>query len=174
MNFVRPEARAQLWRFREILAGVGLAALGLWLVTGPGLTLWLGYAAWAVAAGLIVVGVQRARFRTGGGGPGVVAIDEGQIAYFGPMSGGVVALADLERLTLDPTQHPAHWLLESASQSPLYIPVNAEGSDVLFDAFAALPGMRTGQMLAEMRGRATYPVVIWEKVSARPQNLRLH
>jgi len=174
MSFIRPEARAAMWRVREILAGNGLAAIGIWLALGHGLTVWLGYAAVIIAIGLIVVGIQRARFRTGGGGPGVVGIDEGQIAYFGPLSGGVVAVADLERLTLDPTGQPAHWLLESSMQAPLQIPVNAEGSEKLFDAFSALPGIRTERMLAELRGRATYPVVIWEKSSARPANLRLH
>lgn len=174
MSFVRPEARAAMWRFREILSGIGLGALGVWLALGRGLTVWLGYAAVGVAIGLIIVGLQRARFRTGGGGPGVVGIDEGQIAYFGPLSGGVVAVADLERLTLDPTAQPAHWTLESSAQPPLYIPVNAEGSEKLFDAFSVLPGIKTERMLSELRGRATYPVVIWEKSSARPANLRLH
>lgn len=174
MSFVRPEARAAMWRLREILSGLGLTVLGLWLASGYGLTVWLGYLAIIIAAGLIVVGIQRARFRTGGGGPGVVGIDEGQIAYFGPLSGGVVALADMERLTLDPTAKPAHWLLESSAQPPLHIPVNAEGSDKLFDAFAVLPGIRTERMLAELGGRATYPVVIWEKASARPVHLPLH
>ncbi len=174
MSFVRPEARVALWRYREVLSGVGLGALGLWLALGRGLTIWLGYAAIGVAIGLIVVGIQRARFRTGGGGPGVVSIDEGQIAYFGPLSGGVLAVADLERLTLDPTAQPAHWVLESASQQPLHIPVTAEGSEQLFDVFAVLPGMKTERMLAELRGRATYPAVIWEKSSARPAHLRLH
>ncbi|WP_050929278.1 hypothetical protein [Aestuariivita boseongensis] len=174
MSFVRPEARATLWRFREILSGTGLGALGLYLAAGRGLTVWLGYAALVVALGLIVVGFQRTRFRTGGGGPGVVGIDEGQIAYFGPLSGGVMALADMERLTLDPTAQPAHWLLESKEHPPLHIPVNAEGSEKLFDAFAALPGIRTERMLAELRGRATYPVVIWERALTRPVHLRLH
>lgn len=174
MSFVRPEARAALWRFREILSGAGVGALGVWLALGRGLTVWLGYAAIGVAIGLVIVGLQRARFRTGGGGPGVVGIDEGQIAYFGPLSGGVIAVADLERLTLDPTAQPAHWLLESHAQPPLHIPVNAEGSEKLFDAFSVLPGIKTERMLAELRGRATYPVVIWEKSSARPANLRLH
>lgn len=163
-----------MWRFREILSGVALGTLGLYLALGRGLTVWLGYAAIVVALGLIIVGIQRARFRIGGGGPGVVGIDEGQIAYFGPLSGGVVALADMERLTLDPTAQPPQWLLESTAQPPLHIPVNAEGSDKLFDAFAVLPGIKTERMLAELRGRATYPVVIWEKASARPAHLRLH
>lgn len=174
MSFVRPEARAQLWRLREILSGTILGALGLWLALGQGLAAWLGYAVMLIAAGLVVVGIQRARFRIGGGGPGVVAIDEGQVAYFGPLSGGVVALADLERLTLDPAGSPAHWRLDSGAQPTLYIPVNAEGADQLFDAFAALPGMRTEYMLATLRGGSTRATVIWEKPSDRPQHLRLH
>ena len=174
MSFVRPEAQAAMWRVREILAGVALGALGVWLSLGIGLTVWLGYALLGVALALLIVGVQRARFRLGGGGPGVVAVDEGQIGYFGPLTGGVLSLADLDRLILDPTGHPAHWILERNGQLPLQIPVNAEGAEALVDAFAALPGLRTERMLAELRGRTEHPVVIWEKQSSVPQHRQLH
>ena len=32
---------------------------------------------------------------------GAVQVDEGQIAYFGPLTGGTVAVRDLQRLRLD-------------------------------------------------------------------------
>lgn len=174
MSFIRPEARAALWRLREVLAGAALGALGGWLALGYGLTVWLGYAALGVALALILVGIQRARFRTGGGGAGVVAIDEGQIGYFGPLTGGVLSLADLDRLTLDPSGSPAHWVLEAGSVPALHIPVTAEGAEVLFDAFASLPGLRTERMLAELKRGGAHPVVIWERKSERPAHLRLH
>ena len=174
MSFVRPEATAALWRVREILVALGLGGLGAWLALGYGLTVWLGLALIGVAAALLIVGIQRARFRIGGGGAGVVAIDEGQVGYFGPMTGGVLSLADLNRLTLDHTAHPAHWVLEAGSTPALYIPVTAEGADALFDAFAALPGLRTEKMLAELRRGGPHPVVIWEKVPTRPANLLVH
>ena len=92
MSFLRPEAKAELWRWREVLGGIAVALIGLWLVAGPGLLLAIpGYA--LILAGVIFVwiGGQRVRFRKTGLGAGAVQVDEGQIAYFGPLTGGVIA-----------------------------------------------------------------------------------
>ncbi|TNF60155.1 MAG: hypothetical protein EP307_09130 [Rhodobacteraceae bacterium] len=174
MSFIRPQARATLWRLREVISAAGLAALGLYWLTSHGLVFWLGALCLAVALGLALVGIQRARFRLGAGGPGVVSLDEGQIAYFGPLTGGVVAIADLTCLTLDPTGQPTHWVLEHTDGPPLHIPVTAEGAEVLFDAFAALPGIRTERMLAELRGQGRVPVVIWQRQRTGAARLRVH
>ncbi|MBE1285728.1 MAG: hypothetical protein GJ676_20620 [Rhodobacteraceae bacterium] len=175
MSFIRPEAKAALWRVREILAGFGLSALGLYWVVGPqGLLGLMGGAMLLLGAITTTIGIQRARFRMGVGGPGVVQVDEGQISYFGPLTGGAVALSELERLVLDHTSRPAHWVLDSPGQPSLHVPVNAEGNEALFDAFSALPGLRTERMLAEMRRSGPHQVVIWERVpESRPLH-RLH
>lgn len=175
MSFFRPEARALIWRWREALAALGVAALGLYWVLGPGGLLGLvGWAMGALAVGLAVIGLQRGRFRSGAGGPGVVVVDEGEITYLGPLTGGSVATPDLARLALDPTAKPPHWVLDQPGQAPLCIPVNATGADDLFDVFAALPGMKTERMLAELRSGGAHPVVIWERQSLRPVSHRLH
>ncbi|MFV0512356.1 MAG: hypothetical protein ACK5MY_01790 [Jhaorihella sp.] len=175
MSFFRPEAHAALWRWREVLAASALAALGLYWVLGPGgLLFWVGWLTLALAAALGVVGGQRGRFRTGTGGPGVVLVDEGEITYMGPLTGGTVAAADMERLTLDPAARPPHWVLEQPGRAPLFIPVNAEGADELFDVFAALPGLRTEWMLSRLRAGGAHPVVIWERRRMRPATRRLH
>ena len=175
MSFVRPEVRAGLWRWREALIGSGLIALGLyWALVVHGLIGWIGWAVVLCGAALAITGIQRARFRGRAGGPGVVTVDEGQIVYFGPMTGGAVAARDLERLTLDPSARPAHWILTEPGQPPLQIPVNAEGADALFDVFATLPGLRTERMLKELQGHSVHPVVIWEKTPLRPSAQWLH
>ncbi len=176
MSFIRPEVRALLMRWREVVGAVALALLGLWWMLGPGgLLAWVGAALMPAGAALAVVGVQRARFRgDAGGGPGVVQVDEGQITYFGPLGGGSVAIADLARLTLDQRGRPDHWVLEQPGAAPLMIPVTAEGAGALFDAFAALPGMRTARMLARMRGRSAHPVVVWQRGAPVPEHQRLH
>ncbi|MCA0871792.1 hypothetical protein LCL97_13220 [Seohaeicola saemankumensis] len=175
MSFIRPEAKAALWRWREVIAGVALAVLGASWVTGPGGLLgWVGLALVAAGTALVVIGIQRARFRRTIGGPGIVQVDEGQITYFGPLTGGAAAVADLQSLALDPTAKPAHWVLVRRGEPPLTIPVNAEGSDALFDAFASLPGLRVQRMLAELNGNTPHPVVIWERSSDRPPRHRLH
>jgi hypothetical protein len=123
---------------------------------------------------LIWIGVQRARFRIDAGGAGAVQVDEGQITYFGPLTGGATAVADLERLTLDRGLTPAHWRLDAADTPALLIPVNAEGADALFDAFARLPGLRTERMLSELTKGQDQAVVIWERNPLRPAHIRLH
>ncbi|MCB1311317.1 MAG: hypothetical protein KDK29_05220 [Sedimentitalea sp.] len=175
MSFIRPEARAGIRRWREALAGGGALALGLWWALGPGGLLgWVGWGLVALSAALIVIGLQRGRFRAGGGGPGVVQVDEGRIAYFGPLTGGAVAASDLVRLELDRRGKPAHWVLEQPGQPPLYVPVNAEGAEALFDAFSALPGLRTERMLAELAAQGRGRVVIWQRGAPAPSTHRLH
>ena len=175
MSFIRPEARAAVWRWREVLIGGGVAALGTSWVLGPGGLLgWVGWLLVAAGAALVVVGLQRARFRAGSNGPGVVTVDEGQIAYFGPLTGGAVALSEIERLTLDPTAKPPHWVLQQPGQPPLHIPINAKGSDALFDVFATLPGLRTEHMLGALNCSDTHPVVIWERNIGRVMLQPLH
>ncbi|QUJ75605.1 hypothetical protein KDD17_11635 [Sulfitobacter albidus] len=173
--FFRPEAKAALWRWREVLVAGTLVLLGLWWLLGPGGLLMLPGAALLIAGiALGVVGVQRGRFRGTGDGAGAVQVDEGQVAYFGPLTGGVVALRDLERLSLDRRGSPAHWRLDAAGQSPVMIPVNAAGADALFDAFATLPALRTERMLTELRGGTAQAVVIWERTPLRPAHAVLH
>ena len=173
--FFRPEAKAALWRWREMIVAAAIAILGLWWIVGPGRL--LAVPGWAFLVGGIalgLVGFQRGRFRGAGDGPGAVQVDEGQIAYFGPLTGGVVALASLERLSLDATSSPAHWRLDAPDQAAVLIPVNAAGSDALFDAFSKLPGLRTERMLSELRSRRRHAVVIWERTPLRSAHALLH
>ena len=168
MSFVRPEARQAVWRWREVLVALGVLSLGgYWAFGTPGLLHWVGYAVLILGAVLLAAGIQRVRFRAGHGGPGVVQVDEGQVAYFGPLTGGAIALSELTRLSLDPTAKPAHWVLSQPGQPDLQVPVTATGADALFDAFASLPGIRTERMLVEMKRQAGQPVVIWQKHAAR-------
>ncbi len=175
MSFIRPEARAAVLRWREVLVGLGVAGLGLWWILRAGGLLGL-VAPLVICAGLalIWIGWQRARFRSTGEALGTVQVDEGQITYFGPLTGGAVALSELERLTLERNAHPPQWRLEQPGQPALLIPLNAHGAEALFDAFASLPGLRTARMLAEMEAGRAQAVVIWERQSMRPAHLRLH
>ncbi|MGI3168859.1 hypothetical protein ACRARG_06885 [Pseudooceanicola sp. C21-150M6] len=173
MSFIRPELQAALWRWREVLVALAVAALGLyWALSTFGLLSWIGWALVLTGLGFGAAGVQRARFRSEGQGPGVVTVDEGQIAYFGPLTGGAVAVSELSRLSLDGHHIPPCWALAQPGQEELLVPVNAAGAEDLFDIFATLPGIRTDRMLEELRrAKGPHRVVIWEKPQARP---RLH
>ncbi|WP_120501736.1 hypothetical protein [Roseovarius sp. EL26] len=168
MVMIRPEARATLWQWREMLAGTILLGLGLWWALASfGFVKWLGYA--FCIAGLIglAAGIQRIRFRQGQDGPGVVQVVEGQISYFGPLDGGAIAIREMTRLQLDPTGHPAHWVLNQPGQPALQIPLTASGADLLFDAFASLPDLKTEQMLSTLNSKPDHPIVIWQKPTNR-------
>lgn len=157
---IRPGAMAALRRWREALIGAAVAGFGLWVgLVSYGYVTWIGGALVLLGLALVVTGIQRGRFRTGAGGVGVVRVTEGQIGYFGPFTGGAVALSEIRRLALDvgPGTAPA-WRLSQHGQPDLLIPLDAEGADALFDIFAALPGIRTTRLVAEvqraMSGRA--------------------
>ena len=174
-GFFRPEVRALLWRWREAMGGVVLALIGVWLIAGPGFLLAVpGYVLLVAGVVFFWLGVQRGRFRGVDGGAGAVQVDEGQVTYFGPLTGGTIALREMVRLSLERQLFPAHWKLEQRDAQPLLIPVNAAGSEALFDAFATLPGLRTERMLSTLRSNRHQAVVIWERTASRPQSALLH
>ena len=148
-DFIRPEARDFLWRWRDVLAGGGMAAFGLWLAWGGlGITRWVGVAFLVFGAIWAVAGIPRARFRIGEDGPGVVQVNERRLSYFGPLDGGVMDVAEIVRLAYDPSGHPSpYWVLSAETGGRLAIPVDAAGSEELFDVFASLPGISTARLL---------------------------
>lgn len=168
MSFVRPEAKTALARWAEAIAGAALLALALyWLIWGTGLLPYVGAALAPLAAAIVWLGIQRGRFRVGRDGPGAVQIAEGQISYFGPLTGGVRAIGSLKAVILDPTQAPPAWVLQVPGEEDLAIPLDAAGAEALFDAFAALPGLKTGHMLRQLEQRPDHPVVIWHEAPVR-------
>lgn len=172
---IRLEVAAALRRWREALTGAAVIALGLyWILVSGGLLFWVGWVALAVGAALIVAGIQRARFRMGGGGAGIVTVVEGRVTYFGPLSGGVIDLDALEQLSIDHSARPAHWMLHQSGQPPIAIPVDAEGADALFDVFAALPGMRTEYLLRVLHRTGDHATVVWRTEQLRKATPRLH
>lgn len=149
-DLIRPGAAAFLMRWREVLAGAAVAALGLWLLPSPGYVLPVaGLGLVALGAGVAVVGLRRARFRAGGHAPGVVQVVEGQVGYFGPADGaargGFVALDDLVALTL--TADGAHWRLTASDGTILVIPRAATGAEGLIDVFVRLPGINPAALV---------------------------
>ncbi|MDQ1848857.1 hypothetical protein Q9299_11215 [Gemmobacter fulvus] len=139
---IRPEALAALARWREAMVAAGVALVGLWLMAlGGWLLIPLGAALLALAAALAVIALRRLRFVQRAAAPGVVDLDEGQISYFGPVSGGFVSLRELVELRLLARGGQRFWRLKQADGQALLVPVDAAGANGLFDAFAALPGM---------------------------------
>ncbi len=164
-SFMRPEARATLWRWREVIVGLALLAFGLWWVIGGfGVVRGIGFVICAVAIALILAGAQRSRFRQTGTGPGVVQVTERRLAYFGPLTGGTMDIEDVTRLELEPKARPAaHWIVSGMGGKRLEIPVNATGADDLFDLFGALPNLNTESMLTVLSRTPDARVLVWER-----------
>jgi hypothetical protein len=153
MSFVRPEALAAIQRFREVAVAAGAALFGLWLIALGGVFFSvIGALLVAGAVGLAVTAIRRLRFGRGGDAPGIVRIDEGAVAYFGPETGGVVALSELVQVEAVSRHGIAAWRLTQADGAALLIPVGALGSEALFDVFAILPGARASAFLDAHRG----------------------
>jgi hypothetical protein len=171
---IRPDLRADLWRWREVIGAGAVVALGLWIALPGGWVLVpVGLLVAALGAGLAVQGWRRLRFAQGSDAPGVVAVDEGQISYMGPQLGGFVSVPELEELRLITLRGRRLWRLRQVDGQVLLIPVDAAGADGLFDVFATLPGMDMAALLAALapqgdgggRGLVTgeQMVVIWRR-----------
>ena len=173
-GFIRPQARAALWRWREVIIGAALVFVGAYLGFGQGgLAGYLGIAIALTGAAIVFLGRQRSRLRGWDGGVGSVDVDEGQVIYFGPLTGGAMALREVRELALLRTGVTAHWRLTGAD-APLYIPVDAAGSDELFDAFTALPGLNVERLLAVRAEKMPHDTVIWRRSNLHSLHDRLH
>lgn len=165
MDFIRPEIQTALWRAREVIVAGVVAGLAVWwAMAALGPVRWVAATLALMAVLYAGVAVQRMRFAQGGGGVGVVQIVERRIAYFGPLTGGVMDLDDLTRLDLIPGGKPsAHWLLTGVGGQEVAIPVDAEGADALFDAFAALPGLRSDRLIDVLSRTPQARALVWQR-----------
>lgn len=146
---IRPEVIALIFRAREVLWALAVIGTGAWLIwLGGYLLAPLGGAVAVLGAGLALLAWRRMRFSQGVDAPGVVEVDEGQVGYYGPGSGGFVSLPELVELRLLTMRGRRLWRLKQLDGQALLIPVEAAGAERLFDAFASLPGMDTGALVA--------------------------
>lgn len=169
MSLIRPEARAALWRWREVLIGALITALGAnWAFGSFGVMGWLGWLVLAVGLALLVAGLQRARVKPRRGGPGVIELDEGQLAYLHPENGAIVALPAVIRIEIEttgagPFEDDLFWRFFQNNGYSARIPASAVGSERLFDALAGFPGADYRQVIAASGSTERHVFVIWQK-----------
>ena len=166
---IRPEVKALFWNWREVIAALAVAALGVWWgLASFGIIQWLGWALAALGVMLALSAFQKLRFRPDTDGPGVVTIDERRVAYLGPMDGGVVDLDLMVQLDLTAT---GEWRLISADGQAVDIPTDAAGAEALFDVFTALPGLNTEHMLSVLRRDRPAQMTVWMAPDHKPYTL---
>ncbi len=158
MSFIRPEVLDGLSRAREVILGGVVAALGIRLIwLGGYFYLPLGAAVLLLGCGWAVLAWRRMQFRQGGDAPGMVEVNEGQIAYFGPRLGGVIGLPDLAEIRILSLRGRRVWRLRQGDGQTILIPVEAVGAEQLFDAFATLPGMDSAALVAALAPQGSSP-----------------
>lgn len=168
MSFIRPEVARALSRGREVIAGIVVALVGLWLATRGGVVLLaLGGVVVAAALALTLIAWRRMRFRLEVDAPGVVEIDEGRISYLGPIMGGSVSLAELSQIeVLLVAGRRRCWRLSQADGQALLVPMAAAGADRLYDHFAALPGADGRALVAALEGGDGRARTVWRRPGA--------
>lgn len=151
MSFIRAELVATARRWREVVAGAALATLGLWTATRGGYLLTpLGLALMVLGVAWALTAWRRLRFQQDGEAPGIVRVTEAQIAYYGPRVGGFVGLPDLAEIRLLTLRGRRIWKLKQGDGQLLHIPVESDGAESLFDAFATLPGIDMAAVVAAL------------------------
>lgn len=173
MSFIRPEARAAIWRWRDVLAGTPVLILGLYWAFGTGGILsWIGYAVTVLGGVMLFTGLQRGRFLGGLGrkSTGLIELDERQLTYFGVGEGVIVPLGAVARIEIEtndrgPIEDDAFWRFTLADYSVSRIPAAAVGSDKLFDALAAFPGADYEKVIAAAGCTENTRFLIWEKAA---------
>lgn len=169
MSLIRPEAASALARWREPALAGAILALGAWIMAHGGWFLLLvGGAVALVGAALGLSAIRRIRFARTVSAPGVVEVDEGQIAYLGPQMGGFVSLRELVELRIISVNGRRHWRLKQADGQALLVPVDAAGAEALYDAYATLPGIDMGRILAALDAGTKAPdagMPLWRRPS---------
>lgn len=153
MTLIRPEVTALIARGSEVIWAAAMAGFGIWLIWLGGYLLTpLGAGIAALGIGWGVMALRRMRFAQTVATPGMVEVDEGQIGYMGPATGGFVSLPEVIEVRLIALRGRRVWRLKQADGQALLIPVDAAGAEGLFDAFSSLPGMDTSALVAALGG----------------------
>jgi len=166
---MRPEAAALLTRWREAGGAVLVVLLGLW-VAGFGGWFYMAIGALIAVVGLsgLVIALRRMRFQRAVDQPGVVEVDEGEVRYLGPHGGGFAAIPEIVSVELIADLAGRRWWrLSESGGNVLSVPVAAEGAAALFDVFARLPGLSTGELVLVLDRPGRQAITVWRRSGHR-------
>ena len=150
--------------WRERLTAIVLAALGLyWIINSHGILYTIGFGFLITGTTLAYAGYQRIRFKRAETGGGLIDFTEGQISYFGPKTGAIFSIDEINCLILDQSNSYSKWIVEITAGNKVEIPTNVKGNEVLFDVFNNLEGFQTEKMLEALSSSESIKTVLWQK-----------
>ena len=150
--------------WREPLTAIVLAALGLyWIINSHGILYTIGFGFLITGTTLAYAGYQRIRFKRAETGGGLIDFTEGQISYFGPKTGAIFSIDEINCLILDQSNSYSKWIVEITAGNKVEIPTNVKGNEVLFDIFNNLEGFQTEKMLEALSSSKSIKTVLWQK-----------
>ena len=150
--------------WRETMVAIIFAGLGLyWTINSYGTLYLIGYGVLIIRIIFAYAGYQRASFKRKETGGGIVEFTEGQISYFGPKTGAIFSIEDIECLSIDKSNSSSIWIIERTADYKVEIPTNVEGNEVLFDVFNSLEGFQIHQMLEALSSSRCNKTVLWQK-----------
>lgn len=169
MDFIRPELRAILWRWREVILLVGIIVCSTYMfIVGAGLVR-------VITIGLIIIGlafvypaIRQARATSPVVSVGVVEITERRIRYMGPETGSEISANDLNMVQIesrdekDPNRDVT-WIFEDIYGGSMAIPSGAQGARALLDAVSSLPGADLDAVVRAMGYPQRNLFTIWKK-----------
>ena len=117
--------------WRETIVAIMFAGLGLyWTIYSYGTLYFVGYGVLITGIIFAYVGYQRTSFKRTEPGGGIVEFTEGQISYFGPKTGAIFSVEEIECLSIYKSNTSSTWIIERTAGNKVEIPTNVEGNEV--------------------------------------------
>ena len=168
MSFVRPEAISYFQNYRGFILSAMIVIAGVYILASS-------FGTTRIAGGVILIigllvghdAYRRFKFPNGRGGRGVLEVDERRVSY---LFGGIetsISMDSLDRIELHRSVKGLVTWVFYGPDGMLSVPGDAEGTDGLFDALVALPGINYSQAEAAMQGTDPDIFLIWQRNRAK-------
>ena len=168
MSFVRPEAISYFQNYRGFILSAMIVIAGVYILASS-------FGTTRIAGGVILIigllvghdAYRRFKFPNGRGGRGVLEVDERRVSY---LFGGIetsISMDSLDRIELHRSVKGLVTWIFYGPDGMLSVPGDAEGTDALFDALVALPGINYSQAEAAMQGTDPDIFLIWQRNRAK-------
>lgn len=168
MSFVRPEAISYFQNYRGFILSAMIVIAGVYILASS-------FGTTRIAGGIILIigllvghdAYRRFKFPSGRGGRGVLEVDERRVSY---LFGGIetsISMDSLDRIELHRSVKGLVTWIFYGPDGMLSVPGDAGGTDALFDALVALPGINYSQAEAAMQGTDPDIFLIWQRNRAK-------